>query len=88
MSPKSSAFQFRHQGGKKITTVRLRKKKTEFRVRSAQTQAITRFARGNRQNPFVFIITDKAKLVGEEVKGVGVMRDEELKLRKLKPLTH
>jgi hypothetical protein len=28
----------------------------------------------------VFIITDKAKLVGEEVKGVGVMKDEELKL--------
>ena len=26
----------------------------------------------------VFIITDKAKLVGEEVKGVGVMKDEEL----------
>ena len=23
----------------------------------------------------VFIITDKAKLVGEEVKGVGVMKD-------------
>ena len=27
----------------------------------------------------MFIITDKAKLVGEEVKGVGVMKDEELK---------
>ena len=27
----------------------------------------------------VFIITDKEKLVGEEAKGVGVMRDEELK---------
>ncbi len=27
----------------------------------------------------VFIITDKAKLVGEEAKGVGVMKDEELK---------
>ena len=25
-----------------------------------------------------FIITDKVKLVGEEVKGVGVMKDEEL----------
>ena len=31
-------------------------------------------------NGCVFIITDKAKLVGEEVKGVGVMKDEELKL--------
>jgi hypothetical protein len=29
----------------------------------------------------VFIITDKAKLVGEEVKGVGVMKDEEIKLK-------
>ena len=37
---------------------------------------------------YVFIITDKAKLVGEEVKGVGVKKDEELSLRKLKPLTH
>ena len=27
----------------------------------------------------MFIITDKAKLVGEEVKGVGVMKDEDLK---------
>ena len=27
----------------------------------------------------VCVITDKAKLVGEEVKGVGVMKDEELK---------
>ena len=31
----------------------------------------------------VFIITDKAKLVGEEVKGVGVMKDEELKLEEI-----
>ena len=31
----------------------------------------------------VFIITDKAKLVGEEAKGVGVMKDEGLKLRKI-----
>ena len=28
----------------------------------------------------MFIITDKAKLVGEEVKGVGVMKDEEIKI--------
>ena len=27
----------------------------------------------------VFIITDKGKLVGEEIKGVGVMKDEQLK---------
>ncbi len=27
----------------------------------------------------MFIITDKAKLVGEEVKGVGVTKDEDLK---------
>ena len=32
---------------------------------------------------FVFIITDKAKLVGKEVKGVGVMKDEELKLEEI-----
>ena len=32
----------------------------------------------------VFIITDKTKVVGEESKGVGVMKDEEL----TKPLTH
>ena len=32
---------------------------------------------------YVFIITDKAKLVGEEVKGVGVMKDEELKLEEI-----
>ena len=31
----------------------------------------------------MFIITDKAKLVGEEVKGVGVMKDEELKLEEI-----
>ena len=31
----------------------------------------------------VLIITDKAKLVGEEAKGVGVMKDEELKLEKI-----
>ncbi len=31
----------------------------------------------------VFIITDKAKLVGEEVKGVGVMKDEEVKLEEI-----
>jgi hypothetical protein len=33
----------------------------------------------------VFIITDKAKLeiVGEEVKGVGVMKDEEIKLEEI-----
>ncbi len=36
----------------------------------------------------VFIITDKAKLVGEEVKGVGVMKDEELKLEEIESLTH
>jgi hypothetical protein len=31
----------------------------------------------------VFIITDKVKVVGEEVKGVGVMKDEELKLEEI-----
>ena len=31
----------------------------------------------------MFIITDKAKLVGEKVKGVGVMKDEELKLEEI-----
>jgi hypothetical protein len=31
----------------------------------------------------VFIITDKVKGVREEVKGVGVMKDEELKLEKI-----
>ncbi len=36
----------------------------------------------------VFIITDKAKLVGEEVKGVGVMKDEELKLEHAGPSGH
>ena len=34
-------------------------------------------------NLYVFIITDKAKIVGEEVKGVGVMKDEELKLEEI-----
>ncbi len=32
----------------------------------------------------VFIITDKTNLVGEEVKGVGVMKDEELKFEEIK----
>ena len=36
----------------------------------------------------VFIITDKAKLVVEEVKGVGVMKDEELKLEHAGPSGH
>jgi hypothetical protein len=31
----------------------------------------------------VFIITDKAKLVGEEGKGVGVMKDEVIKLEEI-----
>jgi hypothetical protein len=31
----------------------------------------------------VFIVTDKAKLVGEEAKGVGVMKDEDLKLEEI-----
>ena len=31
----------------------------------------------------VFIITDKRKIVGEEVKGVGVMKDEELNLEEI-----
>ena len=31
----------------------------------------------------VFIITDKTKVVGEEVKGVGVMKDEELKFEEI-----
>ncbi len=31
----------------------------------------------------MFIITHKAKLVGEESKGVGVMKDEELKLEEI-----
>jgi hypothetical protein len=33
--------------------------------------------------PCVFIITDKANLVGEEVKGVGVMKDEELQFEEI-----
>ena len=32
---------------------------------------------------YVFIITDKVKLVGEEVKGVGVMKDEELQFEEI-----
>ena len=31
----------------------------------------------------MFIITDKTKLIGEEVKGVGVMKDEELKVEEI-----
>ena len=31
----------------------------------------------------MFIITDKTKLLGEEVKGVGVMKDEELNLEEI-----
>ena len=31
----------------------------------------------------MFIITDKAKLVGEEAKVVGVMKDEEIKLEEI-----
>ncbi len=31
----------------------------------------------------MFIITDKAKLGGEEVKGVGVMKDEKLKVEEI-----
>ena len=31
----------------------------------------------------VFIITDKAKLVGEEVKGVGVIKDEEVRIEEI-----
>ncbi len=31
----------------------------------------------------VFIITDKVKLVGEEVKGVGVMKDKEVKIEEI-----
>jgi hypothetical protein len=31
----------------------------------------------------VYIITDKRKIVGEEVKGVGVMKDEDLKLEEI-----
>ncbi len=38
----------------------------------------------NRFCNCVFIITDKSKLVGEEVKGVGVMKDEELKFEEIK----
>ena len=30
-----------------------------------------------------FIITDKAKVVGEETKDVGVMKDEEVKLEEI-----
>ncbi len=39
----------------------------------------------NRHRSFycVFIITDKVSLVGEEAKGVGVMKDEELKLEEI-----
>ncbi len=31
----------------------------------------------------MFIITDNAKTVGEETKGVGVMKDEEIKLEEI-----
>ncbi len=31
----------------------------------------------------MFIITDKTKLVGEEAKGVGVMKDDEVKLEEI-----
>jgi hypothetical protein len=31
----------------------------------------------------VFIVTDKEKLVGEEVKGVGVVKDEEFKFQEI-----
>jgi hypothetical protein len=31
----------------------------------------------------VFIITDKVKLVGEDAKGVGVMKDEEVQLEEI-----
>ncbi len=31
----------------------------------------------------VYIIMDKRKIVGEEVKGVGVMKDEDLKLEEI-----
>ena len=31
----------------------------------------------------VFIITDKEKIGGEEVKGVGVMKEEELKIEEI-----
>ncbi len=32
---------------------------------------------------YVFIITDKAKVVGEETRGVGVMKDEDLKIEEI-----
>ncbi len=32
---------------------------------------------------YVFIITDKTKVVGEEAKSVGVMKDEELKFEEI-----
>ena len=32
---------------------------------------------------YVFIITDKVKLVGEDAKGVGVMKDEEVQLEEI-----
>ena len=31
----------------------------------------------------MFIITDKEKLVGEEAKGVGVMKDEEIEVEEI-----
>ena len=31
----------------------------------------------------MFIITDKSKQVGEEAKGVGIMKDEDLKLEEI-----
>ena len=31
----------------------------------------------------MFTVTDKTKLVGKEVKGVGVMKDEELNLEEI-----
>ena len=44
---------------------------------------ITEKTRAKERYRGVFILTDKAKLVGEEVKGVGVKKDEELKLEEI-----
>ena len=40
-------------------------------------------SQGRNVTTLVFIVTDKSKLVGEETKGVGVMKDEELKLEEI-----
>ncbi len=55
---------------------------THWKTRKVPCESEERQRDRTRQSS-VFIITDKAKLVGEEVKGVGVMKDEELKFEEI-----